>query len=239
MAGLLNTVKTGPFNYLSSLCQWRFLLLFSCCFLVVLIARRTSPQPQFNNAHLKADLDPFEYLRLKLRAAYSWEGDANFTQAPPIAIVDPADVLSPSRSSVASAEEWNGKLVQVINQSINHSSHCLQTGIFSSGEDNSAPILTAPPSLNFTFTIYNTTFCEDPLKVDFLLVLVHSAPVHFHNRQVIRQTWASKAWRERQEFAVLFLLGAGVSDAVQAKARYILIQLVVNLWSPYLWNGIT
>ena len=125
------------------------------------------------------------------------------------------------------------------NQSINYSSHCLQTGIVSSGEDNSAPTLTTPPSLNFTFTTYNTTFCEDPLNVYFLLVLVHSAPVHFHNREVIRQTWASKAWRERQQFAVLFLLGASVSDAVQAKARHILIQFVVNLWSHYLVNDIT
>ncbi|OQV24721.1 putative Acetylgalactosaminyl-O-glycosyl-glycoprotein beta-1,3-N-acetylglucosaminyltransferase [Hypsibius exemplaris] len=151
-------------------------------------------QDEMKPVEFDENTHPFEYIRLKLQAAYSLEGDGNFTHhhLAAAAAPDSAVELSPERPSAPAMDELNEK------------------------EDDSRRPL--PPSMEFTYADLNVTFCQEAKKAAvFLLVIVHSAPAHFLNRQLIRQTWANSAWQEKQNFTVLFLMGRSVSEAVEAK----------------------
>ncbi|XP_076308691.1 beta-1,3-galactosyltransferase 5-like [Tachypleus tridentatus] len=66
---------------------------------------------------------------------------------------------------------------------------------------------------NFSFLINNKR-C-DSISELFMVVFVHSAPKHYHNRQTIRQTWGQETNIVNDPFRVVFLIGQVQDQTVQ------------------------
>ncbi|XP_076314994.1 beta-1,3-galactosyltransferase 5-like [Tachypleus tridentatus] len=67
--------------------------------------------------------------------------------------------------------------------------------------------------LNFNFLLNNKQ-CDTSSDI-FMLVFIHSAPEHYHNRQTIRQTWGLETNLGNDSFRVVFLVGEVQKQSVQ------------------------
>jgi len=67
---------------------------------------------------------------------------------------------------------------------------------------------------NFQFLLNNASKCSGPEPI-FFIILVHSAPLHFSERQTIRETWGSITSLKGHSIRLIFLLGVGTTN--QAK----------------------
>ncbi|XP_055331889.1 lactosylceramide 1,3-N-acetyl-beta-D-glucosaminyltransferase A-like [Paramacrobiotus metropolitanus] len=144
-------------------------------------------------ARLQSPYDPIGEIRVKLEAAYA------------------------TASSSVMLEETTSLAVAAI--SANRSQRQLLHRQHKSDSSQTKARAKLPPKMDFAFPISRTNVCfgDSPPNDLFLLIIVHSAASHFHNRELIRETWANEVWRRKQGAAVLFIVGTPVSEAVQTK----------------------
>ncbi len=69
----------------------------------------------------------------------------------------------------------------------------------------------------FNYVIKSTTTCSDNT---FLVIYVHSAPLHFKQRSIIRQTWGDHNYFTDENILVVFILGLVNNASVQRAIEF-------------------
>ena len=82
------------------------------------------------------------------------------------------------------------------------------------GVEQHKPIVNPHP---FTFHLNNEKLCDVDSDV---LIWIHSAPNHFRDRQIIRETWGNPGNFHLHKAALVFFLGISTSPPVQQMIEY-------------------
>lgn len=69
----------------------------------------------------------------------------------------------------------------------------------------------------FTFSINNPNICSSNTDI---LIWIHTAPNHYNQRNVLRQTWANPANYHRHNVSVVFFLGSVTNPSLQTSIEY-------------------